>query len=536
MSITKEQTKTGTHPQFFILITVFFFWGFVAASNGIFIPFCKTHFNLNQFQSQLIDTAFYGAYYIGSLLLYIFSVASGIDILNKIGYKNGIILGLTISIIGALCMIPAVNAGSFGLILGAFFVVALGFSLQQTAAQPFAIALGSPESGAHRLNMAGGLNSFGTTIGPLVVSFLLFGNVAEGAGASADIKSINSLYLILAGVFGLVAIIFAVSKLPRVTTDEKFEKTTKATNSLLVMTALVGVVILLGLFTEISSLALISLTIIGVLVILFVSYTSAIKNSDGWGAIKFPQLILGMIGIFIYVGTEVTIQSNMGALLKLPEFGGLDESHISHFISLYWGSMMIGRWIGAISVFNLSKNSKIIATILVPLLAFAVILGVNMLRGTDVSDLYIYVLCIGVLIAVMFWGEEKPTKTLLAVSVLGVIAMLLGLFTTGKVAVFAFISGGLCCSVMWSCIFALSVVGLGKYTSQGSAFLIMMILGGALIPPFQGGLADVPAIGIHWSYIVPIVGFLYLAWFAIRVKGILKSQGMDFDKPMSGGH
>jgi FHS family L-fucose permease-like MFS transporter len=536
MSVTTQKSQTGTQPQFFILIMVFFFWGFVAASNGIFIPFCKTHFNLNQFQSQLIDTAFYGAYYIGSLLLYLFSVASGIDILNRIGYKNGIILGLGISIAGALCMIPAVNVGSFGFILGAFFIVALGFSLQQTAAQPFAIALGSPETGSHRLNMAGGVNSFGTTIGPLVVSFLLFGNVAEGASAGADIKSINSLYLILAGVFALVAVIFMVSKLPRVTSDEKFEKTTKATNSLLMMTALLGVVILLGLFTDINRLALISITILGVLVILFLSYNSATKNSEGWGAIKFPQLILGMIAIFIYVGVEVTIQSNMGALLKLPEFGGLDESKISHFISLYWGSMMIGRWIGSISVFNLSKTPKIIATILVPLIAFAIILGVNMLRGTDVSDLYIYVICISVLILVMFWGQEKPTKTLLGVSVMGIIAMLIGLFTSGKLAIFAFISGGLCCSVMWPCIFALSVVGLGKYTSQGSAFLIMMILGGALIPPFQGGLADLPSIGIHWSYIVAVVCFVYLAWFAIRVQGILKAQGIDFDKPMSGGH
>jgi MFS transporter, FHS family, L-fucose permease len=122
------------------LVIVFFFWGFIAASNGIFIPFCKKHFDLNQFQSQLIDTAFYGAYYIGSLILLVFTAISKIDILNKIGYRKGIIWGLLISIGGALLMIPAVNSGSFYFILGALFVIALGFSLQQTAAQPFAIA------------------------------------------------------------------------------------------------------------------------------------------------------------------------------------------------------------------------------------------------------------------------------------------------------------------------------------------------------------------------------------------------------------
>jgi len=519
-----------------LLTLCFAAWGVANNMTDPLVNAFKGIWQMSNVQAALVQSAFYGAYFIGSLLLYMFSVTSGIDILNRIGYKNGIILGLVISIVGALCMIPAVNTGSFGLILGAFFIVALGFSLQQTAAQPFAIALGSPESGSHRLNMAGGVNSFGTTIGPLVVSFLLFGNVAEGAGISADITSINSLYLILAGVFALVAVIFAVSKLPRVTSDEKFEKTPKATNSLLFMTALLVAIILLGIFTELSRLALVSVTLLGVLAILFLSYSSATKNSEGWGAMKFPQLILGMIAIFIYVGVEVTIQSNMGALLLLPDFGGLDESQISPFISLYWGSLMIGRWIGAISVFNLSKTPKVVATIIVPLVAFAVILGVNMLRGTDVSGLYIYVLCIAVLIAAMFWGQEKPTKTLLAVSMLGIIAMMVGVFTTGQLSVFAFISGGLCCSVMWPCIFSLAVAGLGKYTSQGSALLIMMILGGALIPPFQGGLADVAAVGIHWSYIVAVICFAYLAWFAIRVRSILKAQGIDFEKAISGGH
>ncbi len=536
MTVTTQKTQTGTHPQFFILTLVFFFWGFVAASNGIFIPFCKTHFKLNQFQSQLVDTAYYGAYYIGSLLLYLFSVTSGIDILNRIGYKKGIIAGIFISIVGALCMVPAVNVGSFGLILGAFFVVALGFSLQQTAAQPFGIALGSPETGSHRLNMAGGINSLGTTIGPLVVSFLLFGNINEGAASTADIKSINSLYLILAGVFVLVAIIFGISKLPKVTSDEKFEKTQKATNSLLLLTAMLGVIILLGVFTSLDKIILVSTAILGVLAILFVSYTSASKNGEGWGAMKFPQLVLGMAGIFFYVGVEVTIQSNMGALLRLPDFGGLNEDKIDHFISLYWGSLMIGRMVAGISVFNLPKSARRIATLVVPFVVFGIILFVNTLRGTDVSDLYVYMVCIVFLIAAIFWGQEKPAPTLLAVSAMGIVAMLIGMFTTGKVATFAFITGGLWCSVMWPCVFALAVSGLGKYTSQGSSFLIMMILGGALIPPFQGSLADIPSVGIHWSYVVAVICFVYLAWFAVRVKGVLKSQGIDYEQAIGGGH
>ena len=206
------------------LITVFFFWGFIAASNSIFIPFCKSHFKLSQFESQLIDTAFYGAYFIGSMLLFVISSSLKIDILNRMGYKKGIIWGLGTSIAGALMMIPAVNSGSFFFILGAFFVIALGFSLQQTAAQPFAISLGDPSTGSHRLNLGGSVNSFGTTVGPLIVSIALFGSVKEGAGGSADIGSIKTLYLIVGGVFLLAAFIFIVSKLPKTTGDEHIEK------------------------------------------------------------------------------------------------------------------------------------------------------------------------------------------------------------------------------------------------------------------------------------------------------------------------
>jgi FHS family L-fucose permease-like MFS transporter len=516
------------------LVTVFFFWGFIAASNGIFIPFCKTHFKLSQFESQLIDTAFYGAYFIGSLLLFIISSSIKVDILNRIGYKSGIIWGLMISIAGALVMIPAVNSGSFFFILGAFFVIALGFSLQQTAAQPFAVTLGDPSTGAHRLNLGGSVNSTGTTLGPLIVSFALFGSVAEGASASADISSIKNLYLIVAGVFFLAAIIFFISKLPKTTGDEHIEKSNKALSSLLILTAVLVVIILLGQFTSLGKLALTTLALIAVFIILFASYASARKNGDGWGAMKYPQLILGMLAIFVYVGVEVSIQSNMGALLNTPAFGNKTESHISQYISLYWGSLMIGRWTGAISVFNLKKQTRMLMTVLVPLLAFAFVLAVNVLRGNDVSDLYFYVICVGIMIAGTFYGQEKPVKTLLIFSVLAAIAMLIGMFTSGIVATYAFMSGGLFCSVMWPCIFALSIAGLGKYTSEGSAFLIMMILGGAIIPPLQGALAD--KMTIHTSYIVTVACFAYLIWHTIQTRNVLKAQGLDFDQQISGGH
>src|ERR1700759_663917 len=225
-----EQNKTKSYGSaLYTLITVFFFWGFLAASNGIFIPFCKAHFNLIQFESQLIDFTFYGGYFIGSLVLYFASQMTKVDILNKLGYKNGIIYGLVLSAIGALIMVPAVNSGSFGFILGAFFVIALGFSLQQTAANPFVVALGSPETGSNRLNLAGGVNNLGTLLGPAAISIILFGSASKQLPADqVKISSINDAYLILAGLFIAVAIFFWFSKLPKVTSDEKFESSKKS--------------------------------------------------------------------------------------------------------------------------------------------------------------------------------------------------------------------------------------------------------------------------------------------------------------------
>src|ERR1700753_1605131 len=192
-----EQNKSKSYGSaLYIIISVFFFWGFQAASNGIFIPFCKAHFNLSQFQSQLIDYTFYGGYFIGSLLLYFASQIKKVDIMNKIGYKNGIVYGLVLSAVGAVLIVPAVNSGAFGFILGADFVIALGVSLQQTAANPFVIALGTAETGTHRLNLAGGVNNFGSIWGPVVISIILFGS-ASNQLAPSDVKitSVNNAYI-----------------------------------------------------------------------------------------------------------------------------------------------------------------------------------------------------------------------------------------------------------------------------------------------------------------------------------------------------
>ena len=324
MEKTTQPINKGALPT---LVTVFFFWGFVAASNGIFIPFCKTHFNLDQFQSQLIDTSFYGAYFFGSLILYLLSAASGVDILNRIGYKNGIILGLSMSVIGAisLAFVATGTGATFGMVLACFFIIALGFSLQQTAAQPFALALGNPATGAHRLNFAGGVNSLGTLLGPIAVSVVLFGDLNNEG--TATIESIRTVYLILAGLFLFVALFLFFSKnLPAIKVEEHVENSSKAMKLLFII-AIPAIVLLFfnNLFGENEKVYLVIGSLIVILGSLFYALFAAKKNKEGWGAMQYPQLVMGMIAIFVYVGMEVTVQSNMGALLRQPEFGGLNE-------------------------------------------------------------------------------------------------------------------------------------------------------------------------------------------------------------------
>lgn len=545
------------------LVTVFFFWGFIAAGNSVFIPFCKHYFHLDQFQSQLIDFAFYTAYFIGALVLFAYGAFGGKDLVGKWGYKKSIVYGLLFSALGAVAMIIAVNANTFAGMLAGLFIVALGFSLQQTAAQPFAISLGDPATGTSRVTLGGGINSFGTTIGPIIVAIALFGTTAaitDEKIAALSLSKVIILYSCVGLLFiGAAALFYFSKKVPAGISEEKTEKAAKALYTLLIMTGLL-IIMFVPVFNSYKVdastlsetdkhaleatrmkwlLGALAVVIIGLLVANF----SARKNSNGWGAMQYPQLILGMIGIFVYVGVEVTIGSNLGELLRHSDFGGLQASEATPYIAMYWGSLMIGRWAGAVGAFKLSESSKVLLQIVVPLLAFGVLIGVNTIAKYDMKPLYYYIVCVAVQIIAFYISKNKPARTLLIFSLLGVAAMIIGTQTKGTVAVYAFLSGGLCCSIMWPCVFSLSIAGLGKYTTQGSAFLIMMILGGGIIPPIQGKVADylqsnstVDGSGIHGSYWIAVLCFAYLAFFAFAVKGILKRQGIDYDKEVSGGH
>lgn len=478
--MTTENSKTNW-AQFIPLVIVFFFWGFVAASNDILIPVFRKAFDLTQVQSQLVSLAFYIAYTVGSLIYLLISYLTKGDLINKIGYKNSLALGLGISALGTLLFYPAANTGSFPLMLSGLFIVALGFSLQQTVANPLAIALGPIATGSQRLTLAGGINNLGTTIGPLIVSYAIFGS-ATSTNTEMSIESVKIPYLILGVAFLIVAVLLKFSSLP----DKP----------------------------------------------VLVAESEIETTSSRSSALKYPQLVLGMIAIFVYVGVEVSTASNLPAYME-KNLGFLTKD-VAPYISLYWASLMIGRWTGAVEAFTSDMSLQKILRFITPYLAFGVFLAVNAIAKHDLTPFYVYAIVIVVLIFADIASKGNPARMLLIFSGLGILALLIGIFTDGMTSVYAFTSVGLFCSTLWPCIFTLAISGLGKHTSQGSSFLIMMIMGGGFISLLQGYVADIST--IQSSYFVGILCFAYLAFYAWKVSGILKSQGINFDTKIAGGH
>jgi FHS family L-fucose permease-like MFS transporter len=488
-----QQTKWS---QFAVLISVFFFWGFVAASNDILIPVFREKLHLEPWQSQMISFSFYVAYTVGSLIYNAISAAAGGDILNKMGYKNGIALGLVISALGTLLFYPAAQTESFLIMISGLFVVGLGFSLQQTAANPLAIVMGNPKTGSQRLSMAGGVNNFGTTLGPVIVSLAIFGSVTGDATRIADIGAVKTPYLILGAAFILVAIIFKFSPIPN-TIELGVEKDTSK----------------VATPTDIAKPAGIP-----------------VRN----GALNYGQLWLGMIAIFIYVGVEVATASNLPQFmtehLKTAEGLPFPTEKIAPFVSLYWASLMMGRWTSSVGAFDISSSFKSVLRFLMPYLAFAVFLLINKIAKHDLTPFYVYAFVIIALIIGDLLSRGNPARQLLIFSLCGITALIIGMVADGMISVYAFTSVGLFCSTLWPCIFTLAIAGLGRHTNKGSSLLIMMIMGGGFISVLQGWLAGEHLLGIQLSFVVGVACFAYLAFYAVRAKAILKTQGIDYDK------
>ncbi len=436
------------------VISLFFIWGFFTSMNDILIPHLKDLFALNYFEAMLVQFSFFGAYFTGSLLYFLISSLKG-DPINKIGYKNGIIIGLLLSALGSAMFYPATAMEKYWIYLMALFIVGLGFTMLQISANPYVAILGDPQNASSRLNFAQGFNSLGTTIGPALGGFLIFKYFAGAQAARYP-------YLIFAGIFVTLAIIFMLINLPRYTNPQEIPK--------------------------------------------------------GAGALRYPHLVLGIFAIFFYVGAEVSIGSMLINFFKLPEIGNLPEVVGATFVSVYWGGLMIGRFMGSISLNQDMKPLTRYSLMLLVAVAGYVVLGLT--KGFDKIHLYTILLVLNYFAFIL--GKSIPGRTLGIFALVNVILLLVTVTTSGNVALWAVIGIGLFNSIMWSNIFTLAIADLKQYTAQGSSLLVMAIVGGAIIPVLQGKFAD--HYGVHLSYIIPVLSYVYLAFYGFYGHKIRRKQ------------
>jgi FHS family L-fucose permease-like MFS transporter len=419
-------TSRTLHGPFAIMTTLFFMWGFMTVWNDILIPRFKEAFTLNYFQAMLVQFAFFGAYAIGSLVYTVISMTSG-DPINRIGYKNGVIIGLLIAATGSAMFYPAAVLTSYPFFLIALFVVGLGFAMLQIAANPYVTILGPERTASSRLNLSQAFNSFGTTIGPLIGGWLIFKVFTRPGMHGAE--SVKVPYLCFAAVFLLLAVCFRFVHLP--------------------------------------------------------SFTNKEGVGRGAGALKYPHTVLGMVAIFMYVGGEVAVGSAIINFLGTERLGSLPHEVASRYLAFYWGGLMIGRFMGAFALSDMRRPLKHSLMILVPVAAFGTIA-----LSSDLTNALHYGVFLAILLGLFFLGEASPHRMLTLFSGMIILLLATGMLTAGQTAQWTILSVGLFCSVMWSNIFALAIEGLGPLKSQASSLLVMAIFGGAVLPPLQGQMAD----------------------------------------------
>jgi FHS family L-fucose permease-like MFS transporter len=470
---------------FFTLTLLFFMWGFITVMNDVLINTFKDIFALSNFASGLVQFSFFGAFFVVSLLYFFISRTHG-DPINRIGYKNGMAAGLALCGLGCVLFYPASQADTYMPFLGALFVLAAGVALLQIAANPYAAILGTPETSSSRLNFAQGFNSLGTTLGPIVGALLIF-MVFSGEVLSA--VAIGKTYFLYGCIFIAMAILVSLLRMPGFQNKERKER--------------------------------------------------------GWGALRYPQLRFGMVAIFAYVGAEVAIGSWLVSFGMEPNVLGFDKATGNRFLSWYWGGLMIGRLLGAISLSGLRPAlRKTLFMVAVSLAAFGLIFiatGVEESGGNfsfsfhGLETVALFLVLMAFNFVAFLYGRSKAGRTLMIFALVNVGLLWVAVCSSGSMAFWALVGTGLFNSIMWSNVFTLSIRGLGSHTSQGSSLLIMSVVGGALLPPLQGLLADY--VGMQWSFLMPVLPYVYLAWFGFYAmrNASLFVDGLDAEvKPVTG--
>ena len=378
------------------LTTLFFMWGFITCLNDILVPYLKGLFDLTYTQALLIQFCFFSAYFV-------VSVPAGM-LVSRIGYQSGIVTGLLIAGAGCLLFYPAAAAHYYPLFLIALFVLAAGITILQVAANPYVSVLGRPETSSSRLTMTQAFNSLGTTLAPFFGAWLIFGGMEAPTPGEVTESTVQMPYLLLAAVLIIMALIFAFLRLPKLGKKD---------------------------------------------------VNLDITTGSAW---RYRHLVLGAVGIFVYVGAEVGIGSFLVSFITQPDISSLDAQKASHYIAWYFGGAMVGRFIGA------------------------------------------YVM-----------QYIAPGKVLAFNAVCAVILLALTISSSGSLAMWALLLVGLCNSIMFPTIFSLAIHGLKQHTGQGSGILCLAIVGGAVLPLAQARLADV--VNVQIAFIIPLLCYVFIAWY-----------------------
>jgi MFS transporter, FHS family, L-fucose permease len=411
-SQTSTSTPTTYRAALWVVTTLFFMWGFLTCLNDILVPHLKSIFDLNYAKVMLIQFAFFSAYFV-------FSIPSA-KIIDAIGYKKTMVLGLFTMGLGALLFIPAASVPSYPLFLGALIVLAAGITALQVAANPYVAVLGPPATASSRLNLAQAFNSLGTTIAPYLGGIFILTAAPQSMEAVRQMStealqpyrihvasSVKLPYLVIGLTLIVLGILIGLFKLPPMPAVERHKNDTATGRSL-------------------------------------------------W---SYRHLVLGSVGIFVYVGAEVSIGSFLINYFGQPDIGNLTASVAARYVAYYWGGAMIGRFIGS---------------------------------------------------AIL---QKVRTGTLLGiVAIAAALLVCVSMLATGQVAMWSIIFVGFFNSIMFPSIFTLGIAELGPLTGDGSGMLIMAIVGGAIIPELQGLLAD--SIGIHHAFILPVICYLYIVFYA----------------------
>jgi MFS transporter, FHS family, L-fucose permease len=401
-----------------MVTTLFFMWAFLTELNDILIPHLQSIFDLNYKESMLVQFVFFGGYFL-------FAVPAG-KIVERIGYKRTMVLGLATMAAGSLLFLPAANAASFGFFLSAEIVLSVGITALQVSANPYVSVLGAPETASSRLNLAQAFNSLGATVAPYFGSAVILSTVPLAAAALRNLKpaarqayrvheaaTVKMPYLGVAIALIVLAVVIGLFKLPVIVTDE---------------------------------------------------HVSGIDDRSGSNLARLwkqPHLVLGVIGIFLYVGAEVSIGSFLVKYFHQPDIANMTEQTAGKYVSFYWGAMMVGRFIGSALLQKL-----------------------------------------------------RPGRVLGLVAFAAFVLVCVSMLSFGSVAVWSILLVGLFNSIMFPTIFTLGIAGLGPLTGEGSGLLIMAIVGGAVIPELQGMIAD--SIGIHHAFILPLLCYLYIAFYGFK--------------------